>query len=328
VFFTTLTDNPQWRSLQMAVELVRHRRIDIIHAHLPNAHVLAGLASCLTGRPAVATLHGMNLNLQELGISRMTNTHLVVVCQQAQAEALALGIPLTQLTLIPNGVDLQHFKPENSGRAFRRSLKLSATVPLVGFVGRLALEKGPETFIRMASQVRQRCPDAHYVIVGDGPLKASLARTISKAGLGKCVHLAGVWPDTSEVYPALDIVVQTSNSEGMPLTLLEAMASGCPVIGTAVGGVPEIIEVGETGFVYAAGDSTAMAEGVINLLLSASMRHQMGKAARMRVKEKFNLQRNIQLTAEVFLTLIQRNSPRLAASGKVPVSQFTSLSAV
>src|SRR6187200_1213983 len=110
VFVAPLRDDPTWRSLQMAVEIVRHHHVDLIHAHLPSAHILAGLTGMITQIPTLATIHGMSLTVHELGISRMTQTHLIVVCQEAYAQALALGIAPQNLSLIPNGIDTKLFK--------------------------------------------------------------------------------------------------------------------------------------------------------------------------------------------------------------------------
>jgi glycosyltransferase involved in cell wall biosynthesis len=108
----------------MAVELIRHHHVDLLHAHLQNAHTLAGIAGHLTHTPTVATVHAMNFPAQELSISRLTGTHLIVVCQEAYAQALAMGIPAEHLTLIPNGVDLDTYRSDRSGESFVKLSRL------------------------------------------------------------------------------------------------------------------------------------------------------------------------------------------------------------
>src|SRR5919202_1382525 len=135
VFITPISDDPPWRSIAMAVEIIRQHRIDLIHAHLLNAHTLAGIAGRLTNTPTVATIHARSLWTQEISVSRLTNSHMIVVCQEAYAQALATGVPAENVTVIPNGVDTQKFTPQRSGAAFRESIGVSPDATLVGFVG-------------------------------------------------------------------------------------------------------------------------------------------------------------------------------------------------
>jgi glycosyltransferase involved in cell wall biosynthesis len=304
VFITPLRDDPLWHSIQLAVELIRSRYVDVIHAHLPNAHMLAGLAGHLTQTPAVATIHGMRIPILELEVSRMTGTHLALVCQAAYAEALALGMPADHLHLVPNGVDTTTFVPDRSGEAFRRALSVPDSAPLVGFVARLAPEKGPDQFVRVAQLVHGKRPEVHFAIVGEGPMEGRVAGMIQEAGLGGCVHMAGLWTNVWDVYPAFDLLVQTSRSEGMPLVLLEGMACGKPVVGMDVGGVAELMEVGTTGLLVAPGDYEAMAGVLLKLLACPARLRQMGQAGRRRVEALFPLQVSIRRLGELLYALM------------------------
>src|SRR3954454_23481724 len=114
-YIAPIQDDPVWRSVELAVELIRQHRIDVIHAHLLNAHTLAGVAGRLTNTPVVATIHARSLWTQEISVSRLTGSHMIVVCQDAYAQALAAGIPADAVTLIPNGVDAEKFTPQRSG---------------------------------------------------------------------------------------------------------------------------------------------------------------------------------------------------------------------
>src|SRR3954466_15284133 len=109
VYIAPIQDDPVWRSIELTVELIRQHRIDVIHSHLLNAQTLAGIAGRLTNTPAVATIHGRSLWTQEISVSRLTGTNLIVVCQDAHAQALAAGVRAEAVTLIPNGVDTQKF---------------------------------------------------------------------------------------------------------------------------------------------------------------------------------------------------------------------------
>ncbi len=308
VFITPVTDDPAWRSIQLAVELIRQQSIDLIHAHMPKAHALAGLASCLTNKPAVATVHGMHVTAQELGISLTTGTHLVVVCQDAYAQALTLGVPPERVTLIPNGVDIEMFVPNCKRERLRNALNIALDTALVGFVGRIDHDKGPDVFLRVAELVHRQRGDAQFVLVGEGELDGSIAAQIVQAGSGAYVRMAGMWPETQDVYPALDLLVSTSRSEGMPLALLEGMACGVPIVAMGIGGVPEVVEYGATGYVTPAGDVERTGNAIVKLLNEPERRQQMALAARQRALEHFDLRQSARFTSELFRRIVKETS--------------------
>jgi len=313
VFVTYMATDPPWRSIQTAVEVVRSQNIDLLHAHLYKAHMLAGLAGSLTGRPVVATVHGMALSPDELAISQTMSSHLVVVCQEAYIHARSLGVPAERLTAIANGVDMARFRPAADGNAFRDELHIPRDAPLVGFVGRIAWEKGPDQFVRMARHVHGIRPDVHFVLVGEGHMSGDVARMVAEMELTGCVHIAGLRRDTWNVYPALDVMAQTSRTEGMPLVLLEAMACGKPIVAMIVGGVLELIEVGTTGLISAPGDWEGTGNGVMALLSQPERLMRMGEAARRRAEARYDLGETVRRTARLFRDLVPDKTGQLAS---------------
>lgn len=315
VFISPLRDDPPWCSVQAAVEIIRRYDIDLIHAHLLNAHTLAGIAGSLTRRPALATIHTLSLPTQELCVSRLAGTHLLVVCQETYMQALAAGVPAERITLIPNGVDTQLFTPSSSGADFRRGHGIPDDAPLVGFVARISREKGPDKFVRVAERVHERRPEAHFAIVGEGPMEDEIAQMVRLMKADAYIHLAGLRRDVWDVYPAFDLLVQTSRSEAMPLSILEAMACGLPVVAVAVGGVAELVEAGTTGLLLSPGDWPGVAspypgdwEGVacalVDLLSRPERLKEMGRMGRRRVEESFDLRASVRLTAALFERLV------------------------
>lgn len=299
VYIAPITDDPAWRSIQLTVEVARLHQIDILHAHMPKAHILAGLSGCLIHKPVVATLHGMNVSSQELGITRAVRSHLLTNCQEGYTQALAMGVPAERVNLVRNGVDTVLFTPDRKGNKLRNEIDVPAGTPLVGFVGRLEHEKGPDLFLRAADQVHQVRPDVHFVMVGDGIMRNKLEEMCVRLQLDKHVHFAGWWTNTSDIYPALDFLVHTSRSDGTSLVLLEAMSCGCPTVGLAVGGVPEIIENERTGFLAGAGDWEGIAFRMIQLLDQPDRLQSMKAAARNRVKQHFDVSTNTRRIAEL-----------------------------
>jgi glycosyltransferase involved in cell wall biosynthesis len=290
VFVVPMPDDPPWSSVQTVMSMVVAGGIDVLHAHLPNAHLLAGLVGRLTGRPVVATLHGRQMTMLDLEIHRAAGSHLSVVCRQSYFHALAIGVNAGRLSCDPNGVDTNVFAPRPGGAAgFREKLGIAADAPLAAFVGRLAAEKGPEVFIRAAMALLRGRPEAHCVLIGEGPMYFPLSAMIEQHGLQQRVTLAGAWQNMPAVFNELDLVVSTSHSEAMPLAVMEAMASGIPVVATRVGGVPEMVEHGRTGWLVAPGDFEDVAARSAGILGNPAERQKMADRARARAVERMSL---------------------------------------
>jgi len=287
VSIVRMSEDCSWNALQLVCALVRRHGIGIIHCHLANAHLLGALTGKLTDVPVLATVHGRTLSALDFEVQRTTDTFLVTVCEGAYLHALGLGVPDNRLFMIPNGVDTRLFGGKDYQNGLHEILGLAASTRLVGFVGRLSPEKGPEVFVRSAATAIAAGTDAHFVLIGEGPMKAMLARMVKHAGLDQRVHFAGPQREMNQLYPGLACVVSSSHSEGMPLAVMEAMASARPVIGTNVGGIAELIEQGETGYLVPAGDSDAIAAHLDTLLSDEELRQRFGRRARDRVMERF-----------------------------------------
>ena len=298
VYITPIADDPSWRSIQLTVEVARLHHIDVLHAHMPKAHILAGLAGCLINKPVVATLHGMNVSSHDLGAHRALGSHLITNCQEAFTQALAMGVAADRVCLVRNGVDTSVFTAGRCEDELRKAINVPPGTPLVGFVGRLDHEKGPDLFLRAAEYVHHQRPDVHFVMIGNGSMREHLGIMCANMRLEQQVHFAGWYTNTAHVYPALDLLVHTSRSDGTSLVLLEAMSCGCPTIGLAVGGVPEIIENGSTGLLAGAGDWEGVGTRIIQLLDQPELMKSMGANAHSRIKQYFDLQVNSRCTAE------------------------------
>lgn len=280
VLITPITNEPSWASIRMTCALIRERGIDVLHSHLPNAHLLAGIAGSLSGTPVLATIHGRQPSALDLEVQRATSSYLMVVSKHAHFQALDLGVSPKAPSCIPNGVDVNVFQPGRSPAAgLRQHFSVPVGLPLIGFCGRLSHEKAPELFVKAALVLRSSLPEAHFVWVGDGPMRAQLAALIDRLGLGYHVHLAGLREDMAAIHHEIDVLVSSSDSEAMLLVVMEAMASGLPVVATRVGGVPDLIEQGETGWLVAPGDHHAIALHLNTLLTWRGETQRMGARA-------------------------------------------------
>jgi glycosyltransferase involved in cell wall biosynthesis len=303
-----ITDEPSWQSIQLGASLIRSEAIDVMQAHLPNAHSLAGILSKLTEVPALATIHGRYLHMRDFEVHKLTQTNISVVAKTAYYQALTLGVPSGKLKFIANGVDTEVFRPGPRSSYIHSLIGADPKAPLVGFVGRLSPEKGPEIFLQAASMVHKmhKLPKScHFVLIGAGSMWDKLKHEIADLGLDNHVHLVGLQHDMAKTYSSLDLVVSTSFSEAMPLAILEAMASGLPVVATNVGGIPDMIAEGSTGLLSSVGDLNGLAWNISNLMSDESLRAAMGKAARKRAVEKFELNTCIDQTSELLMSLTQ-----------------------
>jgi len=303
-----ITDEPSWQSIQLGASLIRSEAIDVMQAHLPNAHSLAGILSKLTEVPALATIHGRYLHMRDFEVHKLTQTNISVVAKTAYYQALTLGVPSGKLKFIANGVDTEVFRPRPRSSYIHSLIGADPKAPLVGFVGRLSPEKGPEIFLQAASMVHKmhKLPKScHFVLIGAGSMWDKLKHEIADLGLDNHVHLVGLQHDMAKTYSSLDLVVSTSFSEAMPLAILEAMASGLPVVATNVGGIPDMIAEGSTGLLSSVGDLNGLAWNISNLMSDESLRAAMGKAARKRAVEKFELNTCIDQTSELLMSLTQ-----------------------
>jgi glycosyltransferase involved in cell wall biosynthesis len=209
---------------------------------------------------------------------------LVANSQAAIRTAVTMGVPDARLCLLPNVVDTVLFKPVARDR--RDSITLITA-------GRLVEQKRPDRFLRLLRNLRQhsRTP-VKGLVVGDGPLRGELERTAAEMGLlPDVVEFRGVEEDMASAYRNADLLILTSDWEGTPNVVLEAMASGLPVVATSVGGIGEIIKSGETGELTVAGDDAEVMRIVLGLINDSGLRTRLGSSARTFIEANHSLQR-------------------------------------
>jgi len=217
---------------------------------------------------------------------------LVVVSDRDRAKGLRAGIGFpAQYELIRSGIDLRLFDRVVVDRvAKRREFGVPPDGPLIGSVARLSPQKDPLTFVDMAAEVAARVPNARFLLVGDGPIRPAVEARVRDHGLQDQVLLLGLRRDIPEVLSLLDVFVVCSLWEGMPRTLLQAMAAGIPVVATRVDGIAEAVVDGVTGFLASPRDSAAIASRVVQLLSDEGLSKRLGAEAKQRV-EAFSVER-------------------------------------
>lgn len=313
VYITAIEDDPLWNSIQMATEVAKFHHIDVIHAHMPKAHALAGIVGSLIKKPVVATVHGMEITSHELGIHKTVGSHLITNNQQAYLQALALGVSSSNVDLIRNGVDISVFNALKSGTSIRTAIQVPEGVPLIGYMGRLEYEKGPDLFLKAAEHIHHQMAAAHFVMVGDGSMKDELKLLCTRMKLDQQMHFVDWQTDNACIYPEIDILAHTSRSDGTSLVLMEAMACECPTVAIGIGGVLEIVENRSSGLL--ATNWEDVAQKVLDLLKHPEIINRMGIAGRMRVEKFFNASTNSHRVSEVIKRHMIRDSLNLKSVG-------------
>jgi glycosyltransferase involved in cell wall biosynthesis len=258
---------------------IRALQPDLVHLHGSRAGFTGVIAAWLArARPVVYTGHAFAFRrrLPRLLHWAAARTEAVTCCLADQVIALsrgdlagaaACGIPTAHFTVIANGVYLARFGT-TGGR--RGEFGLDAQVPVVGMIARLVQQKDPLSFLRMAQLVSRTIPDSRFLLVGDGPLRATVEQAVREMALDGRVIMTGLRQDVPELLLTMDVVVLTSLWEGLPLTLLEAMAAARPIVATRVQGTAEVVVDGETGILVAPEDSAQLAAAVVELVRTRS----------------------------------------------------------
>jgi len=293
-------------------------RPQIVHTHTAKAGFLGRLAARLAGVPCIVhTYHGHVLNgyygpakswllkLMERGLARITD-RLVAVSELVKEDLITYGVaPPEKISVIPLGFDLKPFFDCRSLKGeFRRELGLDLDDTLVGILGRIVPIKNHRLFLESAARVVEQDSTVRFVIVGDGILKVELEGYAQDLHISEQVIFTGWRRDLPRIYADLDVLVVSSNNEGTPVSAIEAMASGCPVVATRVGGLPDIIKDGETGYLVPARQSQPLAAAIVRVIENAQAAEQMGRSGRFSVKEKFSLDRLVSDTEALYEELL------------------------
>jgi glycosyltransferase involved in cell wall biosynthesis len=214
---------------------------------------------------------------------------LIAVSTSEARRALELGlVPESRLTIIPNGIELSPGRVEAVD--LRACLGLPADTPLVGCVARLVPQKAPEQFVRICRDVGSARPDVHFLIIGGGPLQATVDAEVHSAGLGSRFHQLDYLADAWAALGQLDVFVLPSAFEGGPYTPLEAMRADVPVVLSDVVGNRDVVEHGVTGFLSPFGATNQMADAVVRLLDDEALRTSVTAAAADRLRRRFDVQ--------------------------------------
>jgi glycosyltransferase involved in cell wall biosynthesis len=288
------------------VRLVKRERPAIIHSYLFSGNWRSLVAGRLLRVPlVVSSVRNVDIHSRLwLNVLERMFAYLVdrVIANAEAVKDYVVGahwIPPQRIHVIHNGVAMERFGPHAPpGRT-------------VAMLASLTPKKAPFTFLDAAALVRQRVPDARFLVIGDGPLRGALEARARSLGLGDAVRFVGETDDAPGALAGADVSVLTSIKEGCSNVVLESMAAGCPMVATAVGGNPELIEDGVTGYLVPAGDANAVADRIVRLLSEPGLAARMGEAARAHVVTEFSAERMVEKTVGVYTALLSERVPGL-----------------
>ena len=300
-------------ALWQVYRLLRKRKYDLIHTHNSKGGFIGRLAARFAGRPPVIHgVHGFAFHENEKWLRRTLFFALEKLARRWSARIICISQPLVELwvqrklaspekiRMIYSGIDIREFRNVNSRKKIRRELGLQPDQIAVGQVSKLWEGKGHEDIINACPLIFTEIPDLKMFFIGDGPIRNKLEEMVYKNGLQERIIFLGHCDNIAEVTSALDIAVLASHFEGMGRVILEAMATGLPVVATRVGGIPDLVVDQETGFLVEPHNPEQLAQNIIHLASDPKLRKHMGNAGKKSVDERFNVDTMIEQIDQLY----------------------------
>jgi len=289
-----------WRAVREVRGAIRRRRVDIVHTHDFKASFYGLAATAGLGVRRVVTAHGSTRDSLRIRVYLFLDERLFYrgydrIIAVAHNEATLLrrrGVPARKIEVIQNAIALPP-----------KGVRPETLPPVFGVIGRLYPDKGHRFFLDAFGAIVRKYPAARARIVGGGPFADELRREVARRGLSGQVSLDGVIADMPRVYASLGAVVIPSLREGLPYVLLEAFAHGVPVLATAVGDIPRLVEDGTTGLLVPPGDATALEAGMLRLLEAPEEARARASAAERLVSERYSAGRMAEAVGRVYSSL-------------------------
>ncbi|MFI4991360.1 MAG: glycosyltransferase [Solirubrobacterales bacterium] len=299
---------------------LRRERVDVLHAHKFGSNVWGTLVGRIARVPVVlAHEHTWSYEGQPLRrlldrelIARGATRFIAVSREDRRRMSEVEGIDPARTLFIPNGV---LSSPAPSGRDVRAELGIAHDAPVIGAVGVLRAQKALHVLLRALAQLRGRWPEIRLLIVGDGPERAALEALATELGIADAVLFMGHRGDVPDVLRAIDVAVSCSDFEGSPLAVMEYMDAALPIVATAVGGVPDLIEPGVHGLLVARGEPEALAGAIAQALTEPEHSREMGVRARARRRSEFDIDTLVRRLEALYLELLAERGVSSSARG-------------
>lgn len=291
------------RAIWDLYRIIRSNKVDIVHSHNTGALFYAGLASKVARKPILHTKHGSDQYSTRMKVTLLSARfpNLVVsVSEQITKNCIEIeGIRSSRIVEIANGVDTDLYRPTPIKEDMRKKLGISKAQFLIGNVARLSPEKDHFTLLDAFKEVQKKIVDPHLIICGAGPLLSKLQQYSRSIEVSHSVSFLGDRDDVPMLMPLFDVFVLTSTSEGTPLTILEAMACGVPVVATSVGGIGKVIKNGYNGLLCEPGNASGVGQNILKIYNDIENSAEIGRKGRQSVTEKYSIRK----TASEYISL-------------------------
>jgi glycosyltransferase involved in cell wall biosynthesis len=295
--------------------VIKQNRIQVVHSHHFTQLFYGGLPARLAGARIVHTEHEF-FSYSQSEFSQMAIRPLSRLCEYVTAVGpevadfftQRIGLPRRLVTVVPNGVDVKAF--EHDAASVRRELGLNAHEIVIGTVGRLEPEKDQTTLLEMFRQIEPATAPVRLMIVGSGAKADELKATAHRLGIADRTLFLGLRHDVPRLLSAMDVFVLTSIREGLPISLVEAMAARLPVVASNVGSIRDLVREGQTGFVVPARDVASFKAAVDRLVGCRDLRRRLGESGRSTVEQSFSLSSMIRSYEDMYLSAAQRSHVR------------------
>jgi glycosyltransferase involved in cell wall biosynthesis len=295
------------------------RRYDVVHCHLLAANIIAKPLAALCGVPVRINHDHCNDKLTDprpwaLPADTWTNrfsTHVIAVSESTRAFVEASEhVPTERTSTVHNGIDCETFCPRPELREQARSQwGLPADAFVIAGIGRLTYQKNFALFLEVAASVLRQHPEAYFILAGTGEDEPALRRQASELGIGDRVRFLGFVGDMSTLYPAVDMLLLTSRYEGLPITILEAMAAGIPIVAAKLDGIAEVLADSSEAALVPPGDASAFAARICELIESPARARLYAEAALAKVRAHYSAERMTRDVEQIYLRYLNPSSP-------------------
>lgn len=305
--------------VQKVRDFVRENNFDILHAHLPWAGILARFVGQKLKIPIVYTEHNTweRYNKVSYWGNRLTFKNQDVAIAVSNEVALSMQLNSIwdpykrggrlKVKVVQNGVNTEVFRKRGEKKpAFKKRLGIPENSPVIGKVAVFRSQKRLWLWVEIAIRILKKYPNVHFLLVGDGEWKSRILRQIVDSGFKANFHLVGVQKEVIPYLNLMDIYLSSSEFEGLPIAMLEAMACEVPVVATRAGGIGEVIQHGKQGFLTEIDTWEELELYCENLILDPELREKMGKASRAQVIENFSMKKMVQALEKIYLEVLAK----------------------
>ena len=292
--------------------LSRRCQFDLIHADMPQAGILARLIGRWQRIPVIYTEHNLQERFHPItryinGLTYGWNKQVLAVSQEVARSIAQWSLDRhTQIEILLNGVPVEQVRQEARDlHSLRRKLDIPENHLIVGTVAVFRKQKRLQDWLDVAACIANQRDDVIFLLVGDGPENKTIRERVQRLGLADRIRMPGFRPDGRRLMGLMDIYLMTSEHEGLPIAMLEAMTLGKPTVSTAVGGIPELIQPGKDGYLVPVNAIGQLADKTLLLLANPYHRSAMGQRGANKVETKFHLKHRVQFIEQLYREILQ-----------------------